>query len=140
MSKENIKSLFLIQNSLLASRLAKKAGNRLSVHGLSLTEYIVMHCLSRDLYTEISRIELAEYLGMSASGVTRLLLPMEKNKIVEKTKNPRDSRQSLVRLTETGRRLFEEARDSFSHISEDMISNLSQNQLEKILELYGRIN
>ncbi|MBG0760509.1 hypothetical protein BOO22_13890 [Vibrio cidicii] len=136
---ENISSLFIIKNSLLASKLSKRAGNRLSVHGISLTEYIVMHCLSNDLRQEVSRIELADQLGMSASGVTRLLIPMEKNNIIEKVKNPRDSRQSLVKLSATGKRVFEEARDSFSHIASELTSNLNQSQLEKLVELYAKV-
>ncbi|GAB1258378.1 hypothetical protein NBRC116494_28800 [Aurantivibrio plasticivorans] len=136
---ENISSLFIIKNSLLASKLSKRAGNRLSVHGISLTEFIVMHCLSNDLHQELSRIELADQLGMSASGVTRLLIPMEKNKFIQKTKNPRDSRQSLVKLSATGKRVFEEARESFSHIASELTSNLSQSQLEKLMELYAKV-
>lgn len=139
MSNENISSLFIIKNALLATRFSKKAGNRLSVHGISLTEYIVMHYLSSDLFKAVSRIELAEYLGMSASGVTRLLLPMEKNKIIEKVRSPRDSRQSLVKLSSTGQRLFEDASASFSHISSDLTSNLTQGQLERLVDLYGKV-
>ena len=139
MPDDNISALFVINNALLASRLAKKAGNRLSVHGISLTEYIAMHYLSSNLIKEISRIELAEYLGMSASGVTRLLLPMEKTGIIEKVRNPRDSRQSLVKLSVTGRRLLEEASVSFSHISTDLTSNLSPTQQERMVELFGKL-
>ncbi len=98
-----------------------------------------MHCLSNDLHQELSRIELADQLGMSASGVTRLLIPMEKNKFIQKTKNPRDSRQSLVKLSATGKRVFEEARESFSHIASELTSNLSQSQLEKLMELYAKV-
>ncbi|WP_432452007.1 MarR family winged helix-turn-helix transcriptional regulator [Agarivorans sp. QJM3NY_29] len=139
MLNENVSSLFIIKNALLASRLSKRVGNCLSVHGISLTEYIVMHCLSYDFHQGVSRVALADHLGMSASGVTRLLMPMEKNKVIETTKNPRDSRQSLVKLSATGQRLFEEARDSFSHIASDLTSNLSQNQLEKLAELYTKV-
>ncbi len=57
------------------------------------------------------RIDLAESVGLSASGVTRLLLPMQKIGLVQKEQNPRDARVSLVKLTETGKQIFLTARD-----------------------------
>ena len=139
MTQNSVSSVFIIQNSLIASRLSRKVGNRLSVHGLSLTEYLVMDYLSSCPHKEVSRIELAEHLGMSASGVTRLLMPMEKNRIVKKIKNPRDARQSLAKLSDTGQRVLDEASVSFAHIASDLTSQLSPNQQEKLIELYKKV-
>lgn len=134
----NTSSAFIINNAILAAKLARKAGNRLSVHGISLTEYLVMDYLCQ-CPQEVSRIELAEYLGMSASGVTRLLLPMEKNGVVEKVQNPRDARQSLVRLSKTGKLLYKDASVSFTHIAEELTSGVSEAQLSKALELLVKL-
>lgn len=134
----NTSSAFIINNAILAAKLARKAGNRLSVHGISLTEYLVMDYLCQ-CPQEVSRIELAGYLGMSASGVTRLLLPMEKNGVVEKVQNPRDARQSLVRLSKTGKLLYKDARVSFTHIAEELTSGVSEAQLSKALELLVKL-
>ncbi|WP_204902998.1 MarR family winged helix-turn-helix transcriptional regulator [Microbulbifer mangrovi] len=134
----NNSASLVIQNALLAAKLARRAGNRLSVHGISLTEYLVMDYLC-GCPQEVSRIELAEYLGMSASGVTRLLLPMEKNGVVEKVQNPRDARQSLVRLTKTGKTLYKDATTSFTHIADDLTSALSETQKNKAIELLEKL-
>jgi len=139
MQQDSIGATFLILNELLASRLSKRIGNHLSVHGLSLTEYLVMHHLNASPVKAMPRIELAEYIGMSASGITRLLAPMEKNKIVEKEANPRDARQSLVKLSKTGQRLFKEASTTFDHVADSLVAKLSQAQLEKCIELYGKL-
>ncbi len=85
------------------------------------------------------RIELAEHVGLSASGVTRLLAPMEKIKIVEKELNPRDARQSLVKLSKTGQQLYKEARVSFEHCANSLLGNLNENQQQKLVELSGKI-
>ena len=139
MQQDSISATFLILNELLASRLSKRIGNHLGVHGLSLAEYLIMHHLNSSPVKAMPRIELAEYIGMSASGITRLLAPMEKNKIVEKEANPRDARQSLVKLSKTGQRLFKEASVTFGHVAENLVGKLSQNQLEKCIELYGKL-
>ncbi len=139
MSQESYSSEFIIQNALLAAKLSKKMGNSLSIHGISLTEYLVMHFLDNAPYKAVSRIDLADHVGMSASGITRLLAPMEKNGLVEKEANPRDARQSLVKLSQVGQRVLQEARVSFSHIADQLTASLSQHQLAKMVELSARL-
>lgn len=139
MSHESISSTFVIQNALLSSRFSKRVGNRLSVHGISLTEYLVMHYLDGLPQKSVSRIELAEHLGMSASGVTRLIAPMEKNKITEKVVNPRDARQSQVKLSKTGQRLYGEASVTFESICNELVGSLTQSQQGKLIELYAKV-
>ncbi len=133
-------STYLIQHALLASRMTKTVDGQLSVHGISFTEYLIMYHLNGAPSQTMRRIELAEHVGISASGVTRLIAPMEKIKIVEKEANPRDARQSLVKLSKTGQRLFTESTVSFEHCANELLRNLSENQLEKLLELSARIS
>ena len=139
MSKELLSSVYVIQNALLMSKLSKRLDNQLSVHGISFTEFMIMRHLDGSPLKTMRRIELAEHVGISASGVTRLIAPMEKIKIVEKMANPRDARQSLVKLSKTGQQLYQDAKISFEHCADNIVSDLSKNQLEKLIELTGRI-
>ncbi len=134
-----VSSTFIIQNALLASKLSKRVDNQLSVHGISFTEYMIMHHLDSSPLKTMRRIELAEHVGISASGVTRLIAPMEKIKIVVKEANPRDARQSLVKLSKAGQRLYTEARVSFEHCTNSLMENLSENQQEKLVELSAKV-
>lgn len=139
MSHDTAESEFIIQNSILATKLAKKVDGQLSIHGISFTEYMIMHNLNASVLKTMRRIEIAESVGISASGVTRLIAPMEKIGIVEKESNPRDARQSLVKLSKAGQRLFEEASVSFEHCAKSMLEPLSGNQLDKLIELSSRL-
>jgi len=139
MSFNSMESQFVIQNAMLATKLAKKVDGQLTVHGISFTEYMIMHNLNGSVLKTMRRIEIAEAVGISASGVTRLLAPMEKIGLVERESNPRDARQSLVKLSKAGQRLFEEASVSFEHCSKSMLESLSANQLEKMIELSARL-
>lgn len=138
MSQVTIGSTLIIQNALLASKLSKKVDNQLGMHGISFTEYMIMHHLDGSPLKTMRRIELAEHVGISASGVTRLIAPMEKIKIVEKEANPRDARQSLVKLSKTGQRLYKEASVSFEDCASSVLGSLSESQQEKLVELIGK--
>ena len=82
----------VIELSALHSSVLKRIESQLSIHGISFTEFLVMHRLSAAPSKTLRRIDLAESVGLSASGVTRVLKPMEKIHLVEKESNPRDAR------------------------------------------------
>jgi len=130
---------YLIEQSLLQSKLQRRVDGQLGMHGISFTEYVIMHSLSNAPAQTMRRIELAEAVGISASGVTRLLAPMEKNKIIEKRANPRDARVSLVRLSEAGVRLMRESTVSIEYCAEAITSVLSEKQLETLMNLQSRL-
>lgn len=140
MKEQNAKTAIIIQNALVAARLAKKVSGPLSLHGLSLSEFLVLGHLDAAANQTVSRIQLADYLGMSASGITRLIAPMEKNRLIEKQSNPRDARQSLVKISTTGQRVYHEATVSFNDFTDHMFMAFSQVQLEKLMEFLDKMN
>lgn len=135
----SLESEFVIQNAIISSSLIKKMEGELSIHGISFTEYMVLHHLAKSTLKTMRRIELAEHVGLSASGITRLIAPMEKNNLVEKQANPRDARQSLVKLSLPGEKLYQDATVSFEHRSKIILGALSHSQLEKWIELSGKL-
>lgn len=130
---------FILSHSLFSTRLMKKIDHAMSVHGISFTEYIILHCLNASPNKTMRRIELAECVGITASGITRLLAPMEKIKLVEKEKNPRDARVSLVKLSTNGERLYSDTSTSFEHIAQDILEPLTSTQLETLTHLIGKL-
>ena len=137
MSSSSIESEFLMLNSLLHTKLVKGLDCQLNIHGISFTEFMIMHHLNCEPNKTLRRIDLADRVGISASGVTRLLAPLEKNRIVEKEKNPRDARVSLVKLSKVGEKLYEESAVSFEYCAKSLVNRLSVSQLQKLIE-YSR--
>lgn len=70
-------------------KLSKKADRALGVHGISLSEFMVLHHLNYAQNQVMSRTELADAVNLTASGVTRLLTPMEKFTWLRKKKQSR---------------------------------------------------
>lgn len=139
MPGSSTRSLFVVQNSLLSARLSKKVGTRLSIHGISLNEFLVMDYLSGHSDRGVPRLELAEHVGLSASGVTRLVAPMEKSHLVRKESSSRDARQSLIALTETGQRVHREARDSFEDTAGEITRIVSESELSRTISVFEKL-
>lgn len=129
------KSLWL--NSAIIS---KHLDNSLSaVHGLGLTEYMVLHSLMSAPKQALRRIDIAESLARTASGITRILMPMEKIGLVAKDVNERDARVSLVKITPTGQELFKNATTTLNTKSEVLLKNLDDKGADKLLALLQSI-
>ena len=119
----------------LQSKIQKRVGSALSVHGLGLSDYLVLNQLYIAPSQKMRRNELAERVGLSPSGVTRLLNPLEKIGLVEKESNPRDARVSLVTLSVSGKQIYEDAKSSFSDASRFLFEPLNPTQISKLFEL-----
>jgi DNA-binding MarR family transcriptional regulator len=125
-----ILSKFWIINNLLS----KRVDNKLSIHGISYTEFLVLSYLHTQQEKQARRADLASHIGLSASGITRMLSPMEKIGLVQKEKNARDARVSLVKLTPAGERILSDAIISVNEVADSIFSTLALDDKQKIAE------
>lgn len=98
--------LMLLSVLKFNAKMTRSLDRTLNVHGLSLTEWLVLHHLMAQDGRCLARAELADVVDLTPSGVTRLLGPMEKLGMVEKQSHARDARKSMVRVTQAGQVLY----------------------------------
>jgi len=92
------------------TRLERRLDNALgSIRGISLAEYRLLRALGDAPGSQASRVDLAQAVGLTPSGVTRALRPMEKLSIVSTVKSKRDARLAIAALTPAGRELLDDA-------------------------------
>lgn len=91
-------------------RLERRLDHSLgAIRGISLAEYRLLTALGDAPGAQASRVDLAEAVGLTPSGVTRALRPMEKLGIVTTLKSKRDARLAIAALTPAGRELLSDA-------------------------------
>lgn len=122
------------------SQVLKPLESALSVHGMSFTEWLVMHRLSQAANCTLKRASLASGIGVTASGVTRLLLPMEKIGWIEKVANARDARVSLVRLSDTGLQAYIDATTSLEFGADKVTAMMNTQQIEQCTGLLSSLH
>lgn len=89
--------------------------------GISFSWFVIMCHLSEARDEKMRRIDLAEKVGLTASGVTRLLGPMEKIGLVRSEPSEHDARVSLIALAPGGKRKLEEAVEDAALLIEDLV-------------------
>lgn len=120
---------FLLNLSKLNSKIYRKLDA--SLWGIWFNDFIVLYYLNQAIDKKLRRIDLAEKVGLTASGVTRLLLPMEKIWLVSKEVNQFDARVSYVVLAKWWEMKLEEAMDRINFVLAEIMPNSLKNELEK---------
>src|SRR5471030_1541499 len=115
-----------------------------SHHGVSLSDLALLLELRGAPGEKLRRVDLASRLGITPSGVARQLAPLERIGLVGRESNPRDARLALVILTESGRRVADEARVAADEAAEGALSAIwpaaERLELAKLLQAVGRSN
>jgi DNA-binding MarR family transcriptional regulator len=112
----------------------------LEAHGLTLSDYEVLLRLSQADGHEMRRIDLAESVLLTASGITRLLDGLERAGYVEKGACPSDARVSYARLTQVGReKLAEAAVTHLAGVEEVFTGRYSDEELDTLERLLSRL-
>ncbi len=98
--------------------------------GLGWSEFIIMFHLNQAEEGKMRRTDLAEKMGLTPSGITRLLLPMEKIGYIKRQADARDARVSYVALRTSGRELFQEGMERAEILVEEVLGKDTHASLE----------
>jgi DNA-binding MarR family transcriptional regulator len=109
-------------------------------HGLTVNEFEALLLLSGTADGQMRRVDLAESLQLTPSGVTRLLDGLRERGFVDKAGCPNDARVTYAVLTKEGKEKLKEA--SCSHVA--AIRALFEErytgpEIETFAELLGRL-
>ena len=117
------------------SRLERRLDHSLgAIRGISLAEYRLL---------QASRVDLAQAVGLTPSGVTRALRPMEKLGIVSTVRSKRDARLAIAALTPAGREVLEDASGVVDDTMKTLLKRTPQvvthaDAMTELLEEIGR--
>ena len=109
-------------------------------HDLTLNDYEVLLHLSHADDGRMRRVDLAQQVVLTASGITRLLEGLERAGYVRKESCSSDARVSYAALTDEGReKLSVAAETHLRGIDELFVSRYSGSELTALAELLGRL-
>ena len=109
-------------------------------HGLTLNDYEVLLHLSHAEGGMMRRVDLAQTVLLTASGITRLLEGLERAGYVCKQTCPSDARVSYAKLTDDGAQKLSDS--SITHlrgIDELFLGRYSGSELATLAELLSRL-
>lgn len=111
--------LSLLRASATVSR--KLDGRLGSLHGISFADFALLRQLAEAPEMRMRRVDLAEALGLTASAVTRALIPLEKIGLVSRQTDKRDARVGYATLSAAGRRLLASAVETAEETTQEIL-------------------
>jgi DNA-binding MarR family transcriptional regulator len=109
-------------------------------HGLTINDYEVLLHLSHAEDRRLRRVDLAERVLLTPSGITRLLEGLERCGYVERASCASDARVTYAQLTDDGyAKLREASRSHVAEIREYMGGRFSDDELEALGSLLERL-
>lgn len=103
--------------------LVRKFDSRLgSLFGVSLADFLVLLHLGRAEGGRMRRVDLAGALGLTASGVTRGLAPLERIGLIVREADARDARVAYAALTDTGRERLADILKAAEQVAADVFA------------------
>ena len=122
--------------AVLIRRFDNSLGNH---HGLSFGDFMLLLQLYRAPGERLRRVDLAERVGLTASGVTRSLLPLEKIGLITRQADTRDARASYAVLTPSGKTMLVNALVSAELVAQDALQSLPAKQIPTLSGLLGQL-
>jgi DNA-binding MarR family transcriptional regulator len=140
-SNSNTKSLdFCLRVAKANAALVRRFDGRLgTLHGLSFGDFILLLHLSRAPGGRLRRVDLADKLGITASAVTRALIPLERIGLVSRQRDLHDARVGFAALTKSGHRVLQESMVSAELVSEEVVHAKNESELGRLSELLVQV-
>ncbi len=109
------------------------------LHGLGLNDLHLLSALDRAPDRKLRRIDLARELGVTPSGVTWMLRPLTKRRLVGSQPSTEDARVTFAVLTEAGHRLVADATASGRALAKELIGDHGKQELAHAANVLAKL-
>lgn len=131
---------FCLRLAKASASLTRRFDGRLgTLHGIGFGDFMLLFGLNQAPGAKLRRIDLAAELGLTASAVTRMLIPLEKIGLVKRQRDPHDARVGYATLTDSGRRVLAESLVSAEVLSQDILPRQRASELQPLADVLSQI-
>lgn len=89
---------------------------------------------------EMTQRHLQEHMNIQQSSLSELVKKMEDQALLQRTVCPEDRRQIMIRLTQTGKQMFEENEDADLHQNIGYLQVLTEQEQLELLALLTKLD
>jgi DNA-binding MarR family transcriptional regulator len=123
-----------------AAIVGELSSELVAAHGLTINDYEVLLRLSRAEGSRMRRVDLAQEVLLTPSGITRLLEGLERAGLVERVACKEDLRVSYAQLTRAGRaKLGAAGKTHVAGIHRLFLEHFDDDERAVLAELLGRL-
>lgn len=111
--------------------LLKKAAETVeSLFDISFMEYEVLKATDTD--RKVRQVDIAAQVGVTTAAVTKLIAKLDEKGLLVTEVNPNNHREKIVKLTQTGKEVFQRAELKLNQLFSDNVNTTAVDQLKKL--------
>jgi MarR family 2-MHQ and catechol resistance regulon transcriptional repressor len=108
--------------------------------GLTSTKFNTLQALNQEVESGVTQNQLSSKLTVTGPNITGVLDRLERDNLVARETHPTDRRANLVRLTDEGQTLFEQAADVHALRVRELLSVLSDEEKSEFVRLLKKLS
>lgn len=105
--------------------------------GMSPPRYFLLHMLAGE--GDVSQGQMGRLSGVDPSRVTQMAKGLEKEGLIERSRDPKDNRVMRMRLTPEGKRVFDAASERRKAVKAKIRRVLSEEEEAELRRLLGKV-
>ena len=117
-----------------------RVNERLEKKGYSKTEFLIISYLKRNQDKDVTQKDLVEFSKMKAPTVSITLSNLEAEGIVLRKKSTKDSRKTIVELSEKGMSADDEIRSAFAEVNQLMLNEFNDEEIALFSSFLSRMS
>lgn len=138
---EHSLAFFLDLNRAHATSVRRFDAQLGATHGIGLNDLHLLRALAQAPGHRLRRTDLAQRLGVTASGVTWMLRPLTKRGLLGSEASEQDGRVSFAVLTAAGLELVTDAVPTAARIASEMLGeSAGEAELARVMDLLARLS
>jgi MarR family 2-MHQ and catechol resistance regulon transcriptional repressor len=111
----------------------------LNEFGLTATKFNTLQVLSDDPRGGVTQNQLGSKLTVTSPNITGVIDRLERDHLVTRETHPSDRRANLVRLTDEGQKMFEQAADLHALRTQQLVSTLNREERDTLARLLQKV-
>jgi MarR family 2-MHQ and catechol resistance regulon transcriptional repressor len=119
--------------------VGKYVNTYLNEFGLTATKFNTLQVLNNDPRHGVTQNQLGSKLTVTSPNITGVIDRLERDNLVTRETHPSDRRANLVKLTDEGQRMFEQAADLHAARTQQLMSVLNAEERVILSQLLKRV-
>ena len=112
--------------------------NKISFYPSPLQAKITKYLIENNK-REVYQKELEEVFEVRKATISGVLFTMEKNEVIKRVASENDARQKKIVLTKKSKKIYEEVKETFKKLDEEITKNISEEELNNFLSTIEKI-
>lgn len=128
---------FFHQNLQMSRAFINKLNDQIASYNIFHSQWMIVYYLKK--FGSSTHVEIAHYMNVEKSSVTRTVDRLEKSALIE-TVHGKDKREKRIQLTDLGEKVYVECRQIIDEFESNIMTGISEEEQKVVFQTLHKIS